>query len=334
MIVLQRLLRDKGAVIALTIILVYVVLGLFTPTVTFYNPNHVDTANNFSGMSWAHWLGTDHLGRDVLTRMIYAIRPSLLYVFIALIISVLIGSALGFISGYLLGYIDTFIMRLCDIMLAFPSYVITLALITLFGMGLENIILAFILTRWAWFCRVIRTRVMQYIEADHVKFAKTIGMSNSAIIQKHILPLTLADIAIFASSSMCSMILQMSGFSFLGLGVKPPTAEWGMMLNKARKVMFTHPEMMMNYRYRDCDYCHGVQFPFRCLTSCNRSTNDYQRKMVCNEERCKIMKTLLKVEQLTITDSWTNTNLVENINFTVSHGETLGIIGESGRGNQ
>ena len=92
---------------------------------------------------------------------------------------------------------------------------------------------------------MIRTSVMQYIEADHVKFAKTIGMSNSAIIRKHILPLTLADIAIIARSSMCSMILQMSGFSFLGLGVKPPTAEWGMMLNEARKVMFTHPEMMI-----------------------------------------------------------------------------------------
>ncbi|RRQ95875.1 peptide ABC transporter permease, partial [Enterococcus faecalis] len=97
----------------------------------------------------------------------------------------------------------------------------------------------------AWFCRVIRTSVMQYIEADHVKFAKVIGMNDLTIIRKHILPLTFTDIAIIASSSMCSMLLQMSGFSFLGLGVKAPTAEWGMMLNEARKVMFTHPGMMM-----------------------------------------------------------------------------------------
>ena len=224
MIVLRRLFQDRGAIFAIAIITIYVVLGVLAPLITFYEPNHIDTANKFAGISWSHWLGTDHLGRDVLTRIIYAIRPSLLY---------------------FPGYIDAIIMRICDVMLAFPSYVVTLALITLFGMGVENIIIAFILTRWAWFCRVIRTSVMQYIEADHVKFAKVIGMNDLTIIRKHILPLTFTDIAIIASSSMCSMILQMSGFSFLGLGVKAPTAEWGMMLNEARKVMFTHPGMMM-----------------------------------------------------------------------------------------
>ena len=245
MIVLRRLFQDRGAIVAIAIITIYVVLGVLAPLITFYEPNHIDTANKFAGISWSHWLGTDHLGRDVLTRIIYAIRPSLLYVFVALIISVVIGAILGFISGYFPGYIDAIIMRICDVMLAFPSYVVTLALITLFGMGVENIIIAFILTRWAWFCRVIRTSVMQYIEADHVKFAKVIGMNDLTIIRKQILPLTFTDIAIIASSSMCSMILQMSGFSFLGLGVKAPTAEWGMMLNEARKVMFTHPGMMM-----------------------------------------------------------------------------------------
>ncbi|HEH5583755.1 TPA: ABC transporter permease [Staphylococcus aureus] len=244
MIILKRLLQDKGAVIALGIIVLYVFLGLAAPLVTFYDPNHIDTANKFAGMSFQHLLGTDHLGRDILTRLIYAIRPSLLYVFVALFVSVLIGSILGFLSGYFQGFVDALIMRACDVMLAFPSYVVTLALIALFGMGAENIIMAFILTRWAWFCRVIRTSVMQYTASDHVRFAKTIGMNDMKIIHKHIMPLTLADIAIISSSSMCSMILQISGFSFLGLGVKAPTAEWGMMLNEARKVMFTHPEMM------------------------------------------------------------------------------------------
>lgn len=245
MMILKRLLRERGAVLSLIIIAAYVVLGLAAPVVTFHDPNHIDTAHKFAGISPSHWLGTDHLGRDVLTRLIYAIRPSLLYVLLALIASVVIGAILGFLSGYFQGLIDAVIMRCCDVMLAFPSYVVTLALITLFGLGVENIILAFILTRWAWFCRVIRTSVMQYTEADHVKFAKTIGMNDFTIIRKHILPLTLADIAIISSSAMCSMILQMSGFSFLGLGVKAPTAEWGMMLNEARKVMFTHPELMV-----------------------------------------------------------------------------------------
>lgn len=244
MMILKRLLKDNGAMMALTIIIIYIILGVCAPFVTPHDPTQVELANKYSGISFSHLLGTDHLGRDVLTRIIYAIRPSLLYVFIALFISVFIGAALGFISGYFQGYIDVVIMRCCDIMLSFPSYVVTLALIALFGMGVENIILAFILTRWAWFCRVIRTSVMQYTTSDHVRFAKTIGMKDSKIIIKHIIPLTLADIAVIASSSMCSMILQISGFSFLGLGVKAPTAEWGMMLNEARKVMFTHPEMM------------------------------------------------------------------------------------------
>ncbi|PHK50134.1 staphylopine uptake ABC transporter permease subunit CntC [Staphylococcus edaphicus] len=241
---IKRLLKDKAVIVALLIITLYILLGICAPIVTPYAPTTVDVANKFAGMSLQHLLGTDHLGRDILTRLIYAIRPSLLYVLIALCASVSIGALLGFISGYMKGYVDAVIMRLCDLMLAFPSYVVALALIALLGAGAENIMLAFILTRWAWFCRVIRTSVMQYTTSDHVKFAKVIGMRDLSVVMKHILPLTLADIAIIASSSMCSMILQISGFSFLGLGVKAPTAEWGMMLNEARKVMFTHPEMM------------------------------------------------------------------------------------------
>lgn len=240
----KGLFRDKKIIVPMAIIGVYMFLGLAAPLVTLYEPNHIDTTNKFAGISLRHLLGTDHLGRDVLTRLIYAIRPSLMYVFVALFLSVLIGAMLGFVSGYFKGYIDALIMRICDVMLAFPSYVLTLALIALFGIGIENIILAFILTRWAWFCRIIRTSVMQYTAANHVKFANAIGMNDLKIIYKHILPLTLADIAIISSSSMCSMILQISGFSFLGLGVKAPTAEWGMMLNESRKVMFTHPELM------------------------------------------------------------------------------------------
>lgn len=109
MIVLRRLFQDRGAIFAIAIITIYVVLGVLAPLITFYEPNHIDTANKFAGISWSHWLGTDHLGRDVLTRIIYAIRPSLLYVFVALIISVVIGAILGFISGYFPGYIDAII---------------------------------------------------------------------------------------------------------------------------------------------------------------------------------------------------------------------------------
>lgn len=244
MIVFQRLLNDNGAKWALAIIAVYILLGTFAPIVTPYDPNTVNIDDKFAGMSFAHWLGTDHLGRDILTRLIFAIRPSFLLILFALACSVLIGTLLGFISGYFGRWVDALVMRICDVMLSFPTYVMTLALIGVLGIGLRSIIVALIITRWAWFCRIIRTSVMQYRNSDDVKFARTIGLSHVRIIMTHILPRTLADIAIISTSSMVSMILQISGFSFLGLGVKAPTAEWGMMMNEARKVMFSHPELM------------------------------------------------------------------------------------------
>ncbi|HEC2172012.1 TPA: ABC transporter permease subunit [Staphylococcus delphini] len=244
MIVFQRLLQDNGAKWALAIIAVYILLGICAPIVTPYDPNAVNIDDKFAGMSFAHWLGTDHLGRDILTRLIFAIRPSFLLILFALACSVLIGTLLGFISGYFGRWIDALVMRICDVMLSFPTYVMTLALIGVLGIGLKSIIVALIITRWAWFCRIIRTSVMQYRNSDDVKFARTIGLSHARIIMTHILPRTLADIAIISTSSMVSMILQISGFSFLGLGVKAPTAEWGMMMNEARKVMFSHPELM------------------------------------------------------------------------------------------
>ncbi|QUM66867.1 staphylopine uptake ABC transporter permease subunit CntC [Staphylococcus delphini] len=244
MIVFQRLLQDNGAKWALAIIAVYILLGICAPIVTPYDPNAVNIDDKFAGMSFAHWLGTDHLGRDILTRLIFAIRPSFLLILFALACSVLIGTLLGFVSGYFGRWVDALVMRICDVMLSFPTYVMTLALIGVLGIGLKSIIVALIITRWAWFCRIIRTSVMQYRNSDDVKFARTIGLSHARIIMTHILPRTLADIAIISTSSMVSMILQISGFSFLGLGVKAPTAEWGMMMNEARKVMFSHPELM------------------------------------------------------------------------------------------
>lgn len=147
MIVFQRLLNDNGAKWALAIIAVYILLGIFAPIVTPYDPNTVNIDDKFAGMSFAHWLGTDHLGRDILTRLIFAIRPSFLLILFALACSVLIGTLLGFISGYFGRWVDALVMRICDVMLSFPTYVMTLALIGVLGIGLKSIIVALIITR-------------------------------------------------------------------------------------------------------------------------------------------------------------------------------------------
>lgn len=242
---LNNLSKDKFATVSLIVIAVIIIGGFFAPLLAPHDPNEIKMSLRYASPSWEHLLGNDHLGRCILSRIIYGIRPSVLWVLIALFISVLIGAVLGFLAGYFKGKVDAFIMRICDIMLSFPGYVMTLAIVSVLGVGLGNILIAFILVKWAWFARVIRTSVMQYSELEYVKFSKASGIGDMKIIYKHLVPVTFSDILVISSSTIGSMILQISGFSFLGLGIQAPNAEWGMMLNEAREVMFTRPELML-----------------------------------------------------------------------------------------
>lgn len=243
--ILKNLSKDKLAMLSLTIIVAIIIVGIFAPLFAPHDPNEVNMSLRYASPSWAYLLGNDHLGRCILSRIIYGIRPSVLWVLVVLCISVLIGAILGFLAGYFRGEVDAIIMRICDTMLSFPGYVMALAVIGILGVGLENILIAFALIKWAWFARVIRTSVMQYAELDYVKFSKASGISDIKIICKHIVPVTFSDITVISSGAIGAMILQISGFSFLGLGIQAPNAEWGMMLNEAREVMFTRPELML-----------------------------------------------------------------------------------------
>ncbi|MGG4146657.1 nickel/cobalt ABC transporter permease [Paenibacillus algorifonticola] len=242
---LRFLLKDKLAAASLAVLALTLVAGIFAPLFAPHDPEEVHMELRYAASSWEYLLGNDHLGRCILSRLIFGIRPSVLWVLAALAVSVGIGAVLGLIAGYFRGIVDAIVMRICDVMLSFPGYVMTLAVIGILGVGLENILLAFVLMKWAWFARIIRTSVMQYAESDYVKFSKVLGVSNLKIIAKHIVPVSLPEIAVIASSSFGSMILQLSGFSFLGLGIQAPNAEWGMMLNEAREVMFSKPEFML-----------------------------------------------------------------------------------------
>ncbi|MFP4977016.1 staphylopine uptake ABC transporter permease subunit CntC [Paenibacillus sp. CN-4] len=242
---LQKITQDKLAALCLTIIAGVMAAGIFAPLFAPHDPEQVRMELRYASPSWSYLLGNDHLGRCILSRMIYGIRPSVLWVFAATAVSVTAGAVAGFAAGYFRGKTDALLMRVCDCMLSFPGYVMSLAVIGILGPGLENILIAFVLMKWAWFARVIRTSVMQHAEAEYVKFSKALGVRNLNIIFKQIAPVTLPDIAVIASSSFGSMILQISGFSFLGLGVQAPQAEWGMMLNEAREVMFSNPALML-----------------------------------------------------------------------------------------
>jgi ABC-type dipeptide/oligopeptide/nickel transport systems, permease components len=242
---LCSLFQDRLALLSLFMITSTLLAGIFAPWIAPNDPEEVHMELRFASASWEYLLGNDHLGRCVLSRLIYGIRPSVLWVLAALAISVGIGTVIGFIAGYFKGKIDALFMRICDIMLSFPGYVMTLAIIGILGVGLHNILLAFVLMKWSWFARIIRTSVMQYADAEYVKFSKTLGVGSLWIIWKHIVPVTLPVIAVTSSSAFSSMVLQLSGFSFLGLGVQAPHAEWGMMLNEAREVMFSRPELLL-----------------------------------------------------------------------------------------
>ena len=152
---------------------------------------------------------------------------------------------MGLIAGYFGGRIDDLIMRLCEVMLALPTEVMTLAIIGVLGVGIDKILLTYILLKWAWYCRMIRTVVRQYKDLSYVNFARASGYSDFSIIRRHILPSVIAEIIVISSSSVSSMILLISSLSFLGLGIQPPTPEWGMMLNEARDVMYIFPMQMV-----------------------------------------------------------------------------------------
>ena len=176
--------KDKIAILSLFIIILTIIAGVFAPIFAPNHPAEVNMSLRYASPSWAYWLGNDHLGRCILSRIIYGIRPSVLGVLAVLFISVFIGSVLGFLAGYFRGLIDSIVMRICDIMLSFPGYVMALAIVGVLGVGFKNILIAFIIIKWAWFARLIRTSVMQYAEMDYVKFSKAAGMSDRKIIYK------------------------------------------------------------------------------------------------------------------------------------------------------
>lgn len=240
----KNLMQDRLAAVSFLFLLAVAAAGLLAPVIAPHSPNDVRMELRYASPSWVYWLGNDHLGRCVLSRLIYGIRPSVLWVMAALAASAAIGAVLGLAAGYFRGRTDAIIMRVCDVMLSFPGYVMSLAVLGILGPGLGNILIAFVVMKWAWFARVIRTSVMPYAESDYVRYYRAIGTSDVRIIGKQIVPVALPDMAVASSSSFAAMILQMSGLSFLGLGIQAPHAEWGMMLNEARSVMFTRPELM------------------------------------------------------------------------------------------
>ena len=242
---LKRFMNDKLALICLGLISLTVLAGIFAPLVAPHDPLATDIISKFKGMSWDFPLGTDQQGRCILSRLLYGIRPTILLSLLTMAGTICLGAVLGIISGYSRGIVDELIMRLCDVMLSFPSQVMILAVVGMLGVGMENVIIANILIKWAWYARMIRGSVLQYSEKNYVVFSRTAGSGTAFILSRHMTPAILPEIIVLASLDTGWVILNISTLSFLGLGVQAPTPEWGAMLNEARHVITTHPGQML-----------------------------------------------------------------------------------------
>ena len=241
----KKLINNKTALICLIIITTMIILGILAPYISPFDPNKVRIVRKYAAISSEHWLGCDHLGRDILSRLLYGIRSTLFLSILTMIITIVVGSLIGLISGYQRGKLDECIMRLCDIMLSFPSQVMILAIVGVLGVGIENVIIANIVVKWAWYSRMIRSSVIKYSRKNYILFSRAIGAPHSFIICRHLLPNVMSELVILATLDTGWVILNISALSFIGLGVQAPTAEWGLMLSEAKNVMTQHPMQMV-----------------------------------------------------------------------------------------
>lgn len=232
--ILLRLLKNKMAFSGGIIVLIIILLSIFAKYVSPYSPTVINPSQILVPPSRGHLFGTDSIGRDVLSRMIYGARISLLVGFIAVGISTFIGTILGAVSGYYGGWIDSVIMRFVDIMLCFPSFFLILAVIAFLEPSIVNIMLVIGFTSWMGVARLVRAEFLRLRKLEFVMAMKSLGANNMRIIFKHILPNALAPVLVTATLGIAGAVLTESALSFLGLGVQPPTPSWGNILAEGK----------------------------------------------------------------------------------------------------
>lgn len=211
-----------------------VVTALFAPLIALHAPNEIDFAVKLAGPSLAHPFGTDNLGQDIFSRVVYGSRTSLLIGAVVVGAALAIGVPLGILAGYVGGRIDELIMRLADVFLAFPPLLLPLAVAAALGGSLTNAMLAIVVSWFPWYVRLARAQVLTVKENLYIHAARSIGVRGVVIARRHVLPNIIAPILVQASLDMGFAILTAAGLSFLGLGAKPPDIEWGLMVTMAR----------------------------------------------------------------------------------------------------
>ncbi|MDN5385989.1 MULTISPECIES: nickel transporter permease [Bacillus] len=220
--------------------------ALFTvPFFLPFDPLRTDMANRLQPISMQHWLGTDHLGRDIFSRMIAGAKATVGTALAAILLSVFIGVPVGLVSGFFGGRLDRMIMRIVDAVMAFPDYIVAIVLSGLLGPGLMNLILAVVAVKWVGYARLVRSTVFSEKQKDYIALAELTGLGSGAILKKHLLPHVLGNVSVLATLDIGKTVLMIAALSYIGLGAQPPYPEWGAMLNDGKHYFLHAPQLMV-----------------------------------------------------------------------------------------
>lgn len=233
--------QNKLAAFSAMILILFLLAAVFAPWVAPYDHLKQSLTDRLQDPSLAHWLGTDELGRDVLSRVIFGARVSLTIGLVPTLISMAIGTVLGLCAGFYGGKTDFIIMRLADVMLAFPSLLLAMVVMYTMGGGLINIFIALSLVNWAGTARIVRSQTLSLKEKEFVEAARSIGVKKWTIMFRHILPNCLPSLIVLFTLNIPSAILSEASLSFLGIGAQPPSASWGLMAVRGKKYLFSEP---------------------------------------------------------------------------------------------
>jgi len=237
--------KSKIAVVGMAIVLFFILVAFLAPWLAPEGINDQSPADRLQPPSSAHWLGTDDFGRDILSRIIYGARISLSVGFLSVVLSVVVGSMLGIVAGYYGRWVDMIISRVFDIMLAFPSILLAIAIVAVLGPSLQNALIAIAIINVPNFGRLIRSKVLSIKEEEYISAAKAIGMKDARILFSHILPNSMAPVIVQGTLAVATAILEAAALGFLGLGAEPPMPEWGKMLADSKDYLQSAPWTMI-----------------------------------------------------------------------------------------
>ena len=239
---LKRMCRQNPlAAVSAIVILIFILMAIFAPLIAPYGETEQDLLNRLQDPSLTHLLGTDELGRDLFSRMLYGSRLSIAIGILPSLISLIIGVIAGLVAGYFGGWIDYVIMRIADVMLSVPSLLLAMVVMYTLGTSTINLFVALTMTGWSSVARVVRSHTLSIKESEYVEAARSIGVSKWKIMFRHIFPNCIPSLIVLFTLNVPSAILSESSLSFLGIGIKVPFASWGLIVNQGRQFLFTQP---------------------------------------------------------------------------------------------